>query len=216
MIFGVDTNTLIESIGLVGIAAIIFFESGVVFGFFLPGDTILFAAGILSASGHFPIALVILAAFFAAIAGVTFGYFTGKHLGARWLKKERRILLKQDYVDKATQFYDRYGALAVILCRFIPAARSFVPFIAGIVRMPYGKLMLYNIIGGSVWAIGIPLTGFFSGKWLSDHGISVEALVVPVIVIVIVASLAAPFIHALINRKTRKAAIERLKRFAKH
>ena len=212
MIFGVDTNTLIESIGIIGIAAIIFFESGVVFGFFLPGDTILFAAGILAASGHFPIWLVIVAAFVAAIAGVTFGYFTGKHLGARWLKKERRMLLKQDYVDKATQFYDRYGALAVIFCRFIPAARSFIPFIAGIVRMPYGKLMLYNFIGGSVWAIGIPLLGFYSGKWLTDHGISVEALVLPVIIIVIVASLGAPFVHALFNAKTRAKLLARFKK----
>lgn len=212
MLFGVDTNTLIESIGLVGVAAIIFLESGLPFGFFLPGDTLLFAAGLLAATGHFPIVLVIVSAFLAAVAGVTAGYLSGKHLGARWLKRERGFLLKQDYIDKATQFYDRYGALAVVLARFVPAARSFVPFIAGIVKMPYTKLMLYNFIGGSVWAIGVPLIGYFAGGWLEQHGINIESLIFPVVGVIIVVSLAAPFVHALTNRTTRDKLVKRFKK----
>lgn len=212
MLFGVDINTFIESIGLLGVAIIIFIESGVPIGFFLPGDTLLFAAGLLAANGHFPIWLVILTAFVAAILGITFGYFTGKQLGARWLKKERGFLLKQDYVDKATQFYDRYGALAVILCRFVPAARSFVPFIAGIVKMSYAKLMLYNFIGGAIWAIGVPLIGYFAGGWLQSHGINVESLILPIIGLVIVVSLGAPIVHALFNQKTRAKLIARFKK----
>ena len=212
MLFGVDTNTFIESIGLVGVGAIIFFESGLPFGFFLPGDTLLFAAGLLAASGHFPIWLVIVVAFIAAISGVTLGYFSGKHLGARWLRKERRFLLKQDYVDKATQFYDRYGALAVILCRFVPAARSFVPFIAGIVKMPYTRLMLYNVIGGSIWAIGVPLFGYFAGNWLAARGINVENLILPIVGLIIVISLSAPIVHSLLNRETRTKLLARFKK----
>lgn len=207
-----DPTVLLETFGLFAIAAVIFIESGFPFGFFLPGDTFLFAAGLLAGHGHFPIWAAMIVALIAAIGGVTCGYLSGKHLGQRWLKKEKSFLFRRDYVERATQFYERYGGVAVILCRFVPGARSFVPFIAGIVRMDYGRFMLYNVIGGILWAIGVPLLGYFAGGWLEARGINVEALILPIVAAIVVISLLAPVAHSLLNRESRAKLLARFKK----
>ncbi len=207
-----DLNTLLQSIGLVGICAIIFVESGFPFGFFLPGDTLLFTAGLLAAQGHFNIALAIVLIFASSVAGVTIGYFSGKQLGKRFIKQEGGLLFRHEYVEKATAFYDKHGGKAIILGRFVPAVRSFVPIVAGVAKMPYHKLMFYNTIGALIWATLIPLIGFYAGGWLEQRGVSVDAFILPIIGAIIIISLLGPVAHALRDPKTRAKLLSFLNR----
>lgn len=207
-----ELNDLIFSLGLPGIAIVVFIESGFPVGFFLPGDTMLFAAGILAASGHFSIVMAMTVIFVANFLGVTIGYWTGKEYGKRYISDESKFLFKKEYVEKAEDFYKRHGGKAIVLGRFIPAVRAFIPAIAGIAKMPYRELMIYNIIGAALWSISIPALGYFAGDWLKARGIDVEMLILPIILAVIVISLLGPFVHALQNPKTRKKLIAKTKK----
>lgn len=205
-------SDLILNFGLIGIALVIFIESGFPFGFFLPGDSLLFAAGLLAAKGNFSIVLAIFLIFFANFAGVTIGYLTGKSLGKRWLKKEDSLIFRHEYVEKAEHFYAKHGGKAIILGRFIPAVRSFVPMVAGVANMRYRTLMIYNAIGAILWASSVTLVGYFLGAWLEKRGISIEALVVPVFLVIIILSFAAPITHALTNPKMRAQIFKKFSR----
>lgn len=205
-------NDLIVSLGLPGIVTVIFIESGFPFGFFLPGDTVLFAAGLLAAKGHFSLALAIVLIFIANFAGATIGYLTGRSLGKRFIKEEDGLLFRREYVEKAEAFYKKHGGKAIVLGRFIPAVRSFVPIIAGVANMTYRKLMFYNAIGAALWALSVPLIGYFAGSWLEAHGINVDTLILPIVLLIVVVSLGGPLVHALSNRDTRKKLLKRLSR----
>lgn len=205
-------NELILSLGLVGIVTVVFVESGFPFAFFLPGDTILFAAGLFAAQGQFPITLAITTIFIANFAGVTIGYWSGRGLGKRYVKEESKFLFRHDYVEKAERFYQKHGGKAIILGRFIPAVRSFVPVIAGVAKMDYRELMFYNAIGAFIWATSVPLVGYYSGAWLESQGISIELLVVPVFILVVVLSFLGPLAHALGSKKTREKLLRRFKK----
>ncbi|USN96888.1 MAG: DedA family protein [Candidatus Nomurabacteria bacterium] len=205
-------SDIVLSLGLPGIVTVVFIESGFPFGFFLPGDTILFAAGLFAAKGQFSISLAITMIFIANFAGVTIGYWTGKGLGKRYVKKESKLLFRHEYVEKAEKFYAKHGGKAIILGRFVPAVRSFVPVIAGVANMNYRHLMFYNAIGAFIWATSVPLVGYFAGKWLEDHGISIELLVMPIFILVVIISFAGPAIHALSNKQTREKLLARLRK----
>ena len=202
-------TNLIFSLGLPGIFVVIFIESGFPFGFFLPGDTVLFTAGLLAAKGHFTLVAAMVLIFIANFAGVTIGYWIGKNLGKRYIKRESGLLFRHEYVEKAEQFYARHGGKAIILGRFIPAVRSFVPIIAGVAKMNYRDLMIYNAIGAAIWSVGVTLIGYYAGSWLESKGIDVDTLILPIILIIIVLSLAGPLIHALSDAKTRKQLLAR-------
>ncbi len=204
-------NDIIVSLGLGGIVATIFIESAFPFGFFLPGDTLLFTAGLLAAKGHFSVTLAIILIFLSNFAGVTLGYWMGRGLGKRYVNGERKVLFRQDYVDKAQNFYKKHGGKAIIFGRFVPAVRSFVPIIAGVANMPYKTLMFYNAIGAALWAISVTLLGFYAGHWLESHGINVDMLILPIIALIIILSLLGPFIHSLANADVRKKLLRHLK-----
>jgi membrane-associated protein len=204
-------NDVILSLGLPGIVTVIFIESGFPFGFFLPGDTVLFAAGLLASKGHFPLALAVLLIFISNFAGVTIGYWSGRGLGKRYVQREDNMLMRHEYVEKAEAFYEKHGGKAIILGRFIPAVRSFVPIIAGVAKMRYRDLMIFNAIGAALWAISIPAIGYYAGGWLEQHGINIDALILPVILLIIFLSLAGPLFHALSDRETRKKLFNRFK-----
>lgn len=181
----------------------IFIESAFPFGFFLPGDTVLFAAGIFAAKGYYSITLIMFLIFMANFAGVTIGYLTGKSMGKRYIREESKFIFKREYIEKAEAFYAKHGGKAIILGRFIPAVRSFVPIVAGVAKMKYSDLMFYNAVGAILWATSVPALGYFLGAWLEARGINVELLVMPIILAVIVISLGAPLIRALQNRYAR-------------
>jgi membrane-associated protein len=146
---------------------IILVETGLVIWPFLPGDSLLFAAGAFAGAGSLNIAIIIISLFIAAFLGDTMNYFIGKKLGLRILQKKLRSgkqLVKQEYIDKTHEFYDKHGPKTIILARFVPIVRTFAPFVAGIGEMNYGKFISYNIIGGAIWVTGLSLLGYFFGN----------------------------------------------------
>lgn len=146
---------------------IIFVETGLVIWPFLPGDSLLFAAGTFAAIGSLNIAVLILLLFIAAFLGDTVNYLIGKKLGLRILQMKRKSgkqLVKQEYIDKTHEFYEKHGPKTIILARFVPIVRTFAPFVAGIGEMNYGKFISYNVIGGAIWVVGLSLLGFFFGN----------------------------------------------------
>jgi membrane-associated protein len=146
--------------------AIIFIETGLVIMPLLPGDSLLFAAGMFAGMGFLDIYILLALLLVAAILGDTVNYFLGKKVGLKVLhwRIRGKQLVKQEYIDKTHTFYEKYGAKTIVLARFVPIVRTFAPFVAGIGEMSYGKFISYNVIGGAVWVIGLTLLGYFAGE----------------------------------------------------
>ena len=161
-----DPEGLIQSFGLIGILIIVFAECGLLIGFFLPGDSLLFAAGLLVAGGllDYPIQLVALLITIAAIAGNLTGYWIGRTVGPRVLDRPDGRLFKRSYVTQTQAFFDRHGARAIILARFVPIVRTFITVMAGAVRMDFKLYALYTTIGGVIWGVGVTLLGYYLGN----------------------------------------------------
>ncbi|MFI6267192.1 DedA family protein [Micromonospora sp. NPDC051006] len=162
-----DPQWLISTFGLVGILAIVFAESGLLLGFFLPGDSLLFTTGLLVAGSHYlqyPLWLVCLLVVVAAIAGDQVGYLFGRRVGPRLFRRPNSRLFRQENLHRAQGFFDRYGARSIMLARFVPIVRTFTPIVAGASRMHYRRFVAYNIIGGSLWGAGVTVLGALLGQ----------------------------------------------------
>jgi membrane-associated protein len=160
-----DPEVLIETFGTVGLLAIVFIESGLLVGFFLPGDSLLFTAGLLSANGTLPDVWVLLITVpVAAIAGDQVGYLIGRKAGPAVFRRPDSRLFRQEYVDRSHYFFERYGPRTVVIARFVPIVRTFVPVMAGVARMKYRIFVTYNIVGGIGWGVGVTLLGYFLGQ----------------------------------------------------
>ncbi|MEU8819130.1 VTT domain-containing protein [Actinoplanes sp. NPDC048796] len=162
-----DPEHLISTFGLIGILAIIFAESGLLIGFFLPGDSLLFTAGLLVAGGTYlkqPLWLMCLLVSVAAVAGDQFGYLFGRRFGPALFRRPDSRLFKQENLTRAGGFFDKYGARSIILARFVPIVRTFTPIVAGASRMHYRTFLLYNVVGGTLWACGVTILGYFLGQ----------------------------------------------------
>ena len=203
MIFDESTlSELIKTIGYVGLFVMIFAESGLFFGFFLPGDSLLFTAGFLASQGFFNISVLVPLIVIAAIGGDQAGYWMGGYLG-RWLmKRQDSAFFSKRHLEKANSFYVRHGGKALILARFLPAVRTFVPIVAGMAKMDYKKFISYNAVGGIFWGSGITLIGYYLGNAIPG----VDKYLLPIIGMIIVAS----FIPAAIHMRGD------IKRIAKH
>ncbi len=153
--------------------AIIFVETGLIVMPFLPGDSLLFAAGAFAAAGDLNIVYIILLLFVAAVLGDTLNYSVGKQLGVRATKIKLfgRNLVKQEHLDKTHAFYEKYGPKAIIIARFVPIVRTFAPFVAGVGSMTYGKFITYNIVGGALWVAGVSMVGYIFGQtaWVKEN-----------------------------------------------
>jgi len=166
-----DPKSLIDDVGLWGVFAVVFAESGLLVGFFLPGDSLLFTAGFL-ASGpssvdealHLPLGFLLIGTFVAAVAGDQVGYLLGRRAGPAIFRRPNSRFFKQENVDKAHAFFDKYGAKTIVLARFVPIVRTFAPVVAGVSRMNYRTFVTFNVIGGFLWAIGVTLLGYFLGQ----------------------------------------------------
>ena len=158
-----DINTIITVTGVVGVTAIVFAESGLFFGFFLPGDSLLFTAGFLASQGVIPIIPLVLCAIVAAIAGDSVGYWFGRKVGPMIFTRPDSRWFSQKRLADAHVFFEKHGPKSLILARFIPAVRTFTPILAGVGRMHYGKFFVYNCIGGFLWAGALPFAGYFLG-----------------------------------------------------
>lgn len=163
---GVDLEALILAVGLVGLFAIVFAESGLFFGFFLPGDSLLLTAGVLSAAHPeaFPIWLVCAVCFVAAVSGDAVGYTFGLRVGRRLYDRPDSRFFKKSHLAAAEDFYRRHGGKTIVIARFLPFVRTFAPIVAGTARMSYPRFALYNFTGAILWAIGVPVAGYALGS----------------------------------------------------
>jgi len=177
---GLDPEKLLRSFGTIGLFAIIFAESGLMVGFFLPGDSLLFAAGLFAARGSLNIVVITIGCAIAAVAGDQVGYSFGNKVGPSLFKRPDSRLFKQEYLAKAEEFFEHYGAKAIILARFVPIVRTFVPVVAGAGSMHYRTFLRNNIIGGVLWAVLFVQLGYWLGKrypWMVNK-IDVLAVVI--------------------------------------
>ena len=177
---GLDPEKLLRSFGTLGLFAIIFAESGLLVGFFLPGDSLLFAAGLFAARGSLNIVVISIGCAIAAVVGDQVGYSFGHKVGPSLFRRPDSRLFKQEYLAKAEEFFEHYGAKAIILARFVPIVRTFVPIVAGAGSMHYRTFLRNNIIGGVLWAVLFVQLGYWLGKrypWMVNK-IDVLALVI--------------------------------------
>lgn len=159
---------LISSIGAIGVVAIIFAESGLFFGFFLPGDSLLFTAGLLASMGQFNVFLLWVGCTFAAIFGDSVGYAFGAKVGPKIFTREDSLFFHKKHVERTQVFYARYGKKTVVLARFVPIVRTFAPILAGVGKMSYRVFLAYNILGGFLWTTLLLFLGFFLGMMIPD------------------------------------------------
>ncbi|SBT51901.1 DedA family protein [Micromonospora narathiwatensis] len=194
---------LISTFGLIGILAVVFAESGLLIGFFLPGDSLLFTAGLLVADGrylHQPLWLLCLLVAVAAVAGDQVGYAFGRRVGPGLFRRPDSRLFKREYVERANLFFARYGARSIVLARFVPVVRTFTPIIAGVSRMHYRTFLVFNILGGVLWGAGVTVLGYFLGQ------IGVVRSNIEVILIGIVVVSVLPIGVQLLRSRRRAAA----------
>ena len=158
-----DLPSLIGFLGYPGLALIVFAESGFLLGAILPGDSLLFTAGIFAAQGIFSLWLTLAIVILAAILGDSFGYWTGKKFGRRLFIRDESLFFRKEYADRTEEFYKKHGRKTLILARFIPIVRTFAPIFAGIGSMEYSEFLAYNAIGGTLWGAAVILSGYFLG-----------------------------------------------------
>jgi membrane-associated protein len=161
-----DLEQLILHVGYIGLFAIVFAESGLFFGFFFPGDSLLLTAGLLASRGFLDVVVLILVLFPAAVMGDTVGYWFGAKAGPPLFKREESLFFKPKNLLAAKAFYDKHGGKTITLARFMPFIRTFAPIVAGAVGMRYRRFLLFNIMGGVLWAIGMTLLGYYLGSAL--------------------------------------------------
>ncbi|MBN1440602.1 MAG: VTT domain-containing protein [Anaerolineales bacterium] len=164
MTFGIDLIELIRTVGYIGIIAIIFAESGLFFGFFLPGDSLLLTAGLLAARGELNLWVLLLTLTPAAILGDNVGYWFGKKAGPPIFSRENSLLFRRKNLLAAKAFYEKHGGKTITIARFMPFIRTFAPIVAGAVEMEYRRFMLFNLVGALLWAVGVTLAGYFLGQ----------------------------------------------------
>lgn len=160
-------NIIIDKFGpwtYVILFSIVFIETGVVIMPFLPGDSLIFAAGTFSAIGNLNIVTIFLSLWAAAVIGDTLNYEIGKFIGSKVYEKENLRFIKKEHLDKTNKFYDKHGGLAIIIARFMPIIRTFAPFVAGIGKMHYSRFLLFNAIGGGLWVGIFSFSGFLFGN----------------------------------------------------
>ncbi|WP_406303621.1 VTT domain-containing protein [Streptomyces sp. NBC_00885] len=200
-----DPDYLIATFGLIGVLVIVFAESGLLIGFFLPGDSLLFTTGLLVTTGkldELPLWAVCALVVFAAVAGDQVGYLFGRKVGPSLFKRPDSRLFKQENVEKAHEFFEKYGPKSLVLARFVPIVRTFTPIIAGVSRMNYRSFITFNIIGGALWGAGVTLLGAALGK-VEFVNKNIEAMLV-LIVLLSVIPIAIEFLRA--RSKNKKAA----------
>jgi membrane-associated protein len=202
---GIDPQKLLQTVGLIGLFAIVFAESGIMIGFFLPGDSLLFAAGLFTyrgdlAGGH--IWLVSLGCAIAAVAGDQVGYAFGKKVGPSLFRRQQSRFFKPEYVEAAERFFDNHGAKAIVLARFVPVVRTFCPIVAGVSKMHYRTFVRFNVIGGVIWAVGFTQLGYWLGRTFPGIGDNLEIA----IVVIVIFSLVPIGVEVWRHRRKSKAA----------
>ena len=170
---------------------VIFAESGLFFGFFLPGDSLLFTLGLLASQKVLSLPLMLVLWPVAAITGDSVGYWFGERYGRKLFTREDSIWFHKKHLVTAHEFYEKHGGKAIVLARFLPAVRTFVPIVAGMAQMSYRKFLFWNVLGGLGWSIGLTLAGYFLGSVIPD----VDKFLIPIVLLIIIVSALPPAIH---------------------
>ncbi len=197
-----DVTELIKAVGYLGLFGIVFAETGLLVGFFLPGDSLLFTAGILAAEGYLNIWLLSIVLLGAAIIGDSVGYAIGKKLGPKIFNKENSLLFNKAHITRAQNFFEKHGPKTIIIARFIPIIRTFAPTIAGVGKMHYGKFITYNIIGAITWVVSVTWLGYWLGLKIDN----IESYIVPIAGLIILISI-SPYIKKYLTDKELRTDI---------
>lgn len=190
--FFTDPRSLIQALGLIGVIATVFLETGAFFGFFLPGDSLLFTAGFLASQGYFSFSILLIGTLIAAVAGDSVGYAFGKRIGPALFKREDSVFFNKKHIDRAQHFYDKYGKKTIVLARFMPIVRTFAPIVAGIGKMDYKTFLTYNILGGFLWTWLMLWLGYGLGSLIPDP----DKYIIPAVLVIILVS-ASPALKEL-------------------
>lgn len=208
-----DLRMIFEKFGIYAYAIIffiIFAESGLFFGFFLPGDSLLFTAGFLASQHLLDIRVLAILCFIAAVSGDSVGYAFGRKFGRRLFHRKDSILFSQHNLQSAEVFYEKHGKKTIVLARFIPVIRTFAPIVAGIGDMHYQTFIFYNIIGGLIWAVGITMLGFFLGQFIPAD--TMDKYLLLIIMIIVAISVLPAVWHILKEENHRKEIMKMLKK----
>lgn len=185
---GIDPNQLIRSVGLFGLFAVVFAESGLFIGFFLPGDSLLFTAGLLAATTSLltPLPLIILGCAVAAIAGDQVGYSFGQRFGPRLFSQPDSRFLKRQHLARAESFFDRHGSKTILLARFVPVVRTFAPIVAGASKMHRRTFTIYNVVGGTAWVVLLTTLGWALGTRFPGIADSLDVAILVIVALSLV------------------------------
>jgi membrane-associated protein len=186
-----DLIEFIRTAGYIGLFFIIFAESGLFFGFFFPGDSLLFTAGFLASQNYLDIRLLVPLMVFGAILGDSAGFWTGEKFGYWLVKQKESFFFKKEYLERARVFYAKHGGKTLILARFIPAVRTFVPIVAGMAGMEYRQFLSFNVFGGLIWGAGMTLGGYYLGKIIPN----VDRYLLPIVATIIILSVLPGLFH---------------------
>lgn len=196
-----EPDFLIETFGMLGVLAVVFVESGLLVGFLLPGDSLLFTAGLLSANGTLPPLWVLLVTIpIAAIAGDQVGYAIGRRAGPGVFNRPDSRFFRPEYVVRAERFFARYGARTIVVARFVPIVRTLAPVMAGVARMEYRTFLAFNVVGGVAWGVGVTALGYFLGQVEFVHA-NIEPLLIGIVALSV-----APIAIELLRARRRSPA----------
>jgi membrane-associated protein len=196
---------IIEAFGTIGLFVVIFAESGLLIGFFLPGDSLLFTAGLLCSQDVLNLPVVLVGCFVAAVAGDQVGYLFGSRVGPALFRRPDSRIFRQEYVEKARHYFERYGSRTIVLARFVPIVRTFAPIVAGVGSMRYRTFVTFNVMGGLLWAVGVTLLGYLLGESIPD----VDRYLLPIIGLIVVISVLPIAIEILRSRRKAEAEADR-------
>ncbi len=197
LVHWLDPLFLVNTVGLIGVLLIVFAESGLFFGFFLPGDSLLFTAGFLASQGYLNLWWLISGVIVAAVLGDSTGYWFGAKFGPKIFSRPDSLFFQKKHLEKTKSFYAAYGKKTIILARFVPVVRTFAPIMAGVGQMNYRIFLSYNLIGGIIWGGGLPLVAYFLGR--SVPGI--DQYLLPIVILIIVGSFIPALTHLRYNRE---------------
>lgn len=183
--FGIDMVEAIKTLGYLGLFGVVFAETGLFLGFFFPGDSLLFVAGVLAAQGFFSLPILLVGLFLSAFLGNLVGYWFGGYVGPKIFSREDSLLFKKSHLLKAQAFYERHGPKTIVLARFIPIVRTFAPIVAGVARMHYGTFVLYNLIGALLWSVGLTTLAYYLGGLVEN----IDRYLLPIVLLIIFLSI---------------------------
>ena len=203
-----NLTNFIQTAGYLGIFGIVFAESGVLLGLFLPGDTLLFTAGFLASQDIFNYWSLVLIIFLGATMGDSFGYAFGRKVGPAIFKKEESFFFHKNHIEKARVFYEKHGRKTIVLARFTPIIRTLAPVLAGVGKMSYGRFVFYNIIGALIWTFSLVTLGYYLGSLLGN----IDYIIFPLILGILFISFMPAVVPILKNKENRRKAAGGIKK----